>query len=152
MTLPADIVGTPMPVVQAIIDRERLRSFAESTGETAPHYLELDAAHALGYPDLPAPPTFLFGLGLDPHGPFGWLERIGVPVERILHAGQGFVYHQLAFAGDEIELQPRVVDCYRKRDGALEFLVIETTATRAGEAIALLRETLVLRHAEATAK
>ena len=45
--------------------RGRLRFFAKAIGETDPVYTDDAAARDAGYPDLPAPPTFLFAAELD---------------------------------------------------------------------------------------
>ena len=46
----------PTPVY--FVGREKIREFATALGDTASCYFEVDAARALGYPDLIAPPTF----------------------------------------------------------------------------------------------
>jgi hypothetical protein len=152
-------VGSVLPPLTAVAERGRLRFFAEAIGETDPRYVDLDAAHAAGYPDLPVPPTFLFGLkldsnasgsgGADSNGPLGWLTDLGVDVRYVLHGSQRFSYDRLAFAGDELVLSPRITDVYDKRGGALEFVVVDTTVTRAGERIATLTETVIVQHPEA---
>jgi hypothetical protein len=76
------------------------------------------------------------------------MNDLGVDLRFVLHGTQRFDYHRMAFAGDELVLQPRITDVYEKRGGALEFLVVETEVTRGGEAIATLTKTIVVRHPE----
>ena len=58
-------IGHQLPPSVLMVDRTRLQFFAKAIGETDPIYTDLAAAQAAGYPDLPAPPTFLFAAELD---------------------------------------------------------------------------------------
>ena len=134
--------------VTVTIERGRLRFFAQATGARDQVYRDLDAARRAGHPDLPVPPTFFFGLELDAPDPVGYLRELGVDLGRVLHGEQSFTYHRLAYAGDTLTLQPRIVDVFSRRGGALEFLVKETTITRDGEPIVEARTTIVVRNPE----
>jgi len=148
VAVPATAVGTVLAPSTAVIERGRLRFFAEAIGETDPVYSDLGAALAAGHPDLPVPPTFLFGLKLDAPDPFGWMTDLGVEMRFVLHGSQRFEYHRSVFAGDEVTFNPRISDVYDKRGGALEFLTLDTAVTRGDELIANLTETIVVRHPE----
>ena len=136
-------------LLQVEVERGRLRFFAKVIGESDPVYVDLDAAHAAGHPDLPVPPTFLFSLTLERPRPLGYLEDLGVDLRHVLHGEQSFDYRHLAFAGDCLTLQDRVVDCFSKRGGALDFVVKETGVHKEDELIAVLRSVIVVRHPEA---
>ena len=58
-------IGQELPESVLPIERTRLQFFAKATGETRAEYLDVAAARAAGYADLPAPPTFLFAAELD---------------------------------------------------------------------------------------
>jgi hypothetical protein len=146
--IPVSAVGMALPPMRAVVERGRLRFFAEAIGETDPIYTDVDAARAAGHPDLPVPPTFLFGLELDLPEPFAWLAELGVDLRRMLHGSQRFDHRRAAHAGDELLLEPVVVDVFSKRGGALEFVVVATEVTRDGEPIATLTKTVVVRHPE----
>ena len=148
MVIPRSAVGTALTPQTAVVERGRLRFFAEAIGETDPRYTDLDAAVAAASPDLPVPPTFLFGLKLDNPDPMAWLVELGIDTRLVLHGTQRFEYVQLAFAGDELLLEPRITEIYEKRGGALEFVVVDTEVTRRGERIATLTDTVVARHPE----
>jgi len=148
VTVPASAVGTELAPLTATIERGRLRFFAEAIGETDPTYTDLDAAVEAGYPDLPVPPTFLFGLKLDGPDPFGWIRELGIDMRYVLHGTQRFTYSSMAFAGDEVTFRPRIAEVFDKRGGALEFVTLETTVTRGDEPVATLGETIVVRHPE----
>jgi acyl dehydratase len=146
MPIPDSAVGTELPTVSVDVERGRLRLFAEAIGETDPVYTDPAAARAAGHPDLPVPPTFLFGLEMEGPDPFGYLTDLGVDLRRVLHGEQGFTYHSVAHAGDHLTFRPRITDVYRKKGGALEFLVKRTDVTRADASpVAALTNVIVVR-------
>ncbi|MOA64579.1 hypothetical protein D3C78_1906750 [compost metagenome] len=53
----------------------------------------------------------------------------------------------MAFAGDRLSFETKIVDIYDKKGGALEFVVRETRVTdEQGELVAELRNSLVVRN------
>ena len=130
------------------VERGRLQFFAKAIGETERVYTEVAVARTAGHPDLPVPPTFFFSLGLEAPNPFRYIEDLGIDLSRVLHGEQSFTYHQLAFAGDTLTLQDRIVDVYAKKGGALEFVVKHTDITRGGVPIAQARAIVVVRNPE----
>jgi hypothetical protein len=148
VAVPASAVGTELPPLTATIERGRLRFFAEAIGETDPTYTSLDAAIGAGYPDLPVPPTFLFGLKLDGPDPFGWMRELGIDLSYVLHGTQRFAYQRMVFAGELVTFRPRISEVFDKRGGALEFVTLETAVTRDDVPVATLGETIVVRHPE----
>jgi acyl dehydratase len=148
VTIPQSAVGLRPPAFATTVEAGRLRFFAESIGETNPVFTDPAAAVDAGYPSLPVPPTFLFGLKLDAPEPFKWVTDLGVDFRFVLHGSQKFVYHAMAFAGDELVMTAELVEVTQKKAGALEFLVLETQVRRQDDAIATLTETIVVRHPE----
>jgi hypothetical protein len=148
MNARAEAIGRSLPAVSALVERGRLRFFAQAIGEQSAVYTDVGAARAAGHKDLPAPPTFLFGLKLSGPDPLGWLAELGIDVRFVLHGTQRFDYHHLVFAGDEVVFSPRIADVYEKRGGALEFLEVETEVARGAQLVAVLTETIVVRHPE----
>lgn len=57
---------------------------------------------------------------------------------RTVHGEQVFIYHRPACAGDLLGVASRIADIYDKRNGALEFMVIDTAVSRDGVAVAVL--------------
>jgi hypothetical protein len=138
----------PMPFD---VERGRLRFFARTVGLTDPIYFDVEAARAAGHRDLPVPPTFLSNsLELELPEPLGWLADLGGDLTKTTHAEQGFVYHALAYAGDSLLFQRRVVDVYTKKGGALEFVVKRTDIMRGDELLAESTFVIALRHPEVT--
>ena len=127
------------------VEPGRLRFFALATGQEDPIYRDVAAARAAGHPDLPVPPTFFFSLGFEGPDPFGYLGVLGVDLRHVLHGEQHFTYHEMAYAGDRLEMQDRIVDVYIKKSGQLEFLVKLSEITRGGDLVAELRNVVVVR-------
>jgi acyl dehydratase len=148
MSIDPAVVGRELTTLTSTVERGRLRFFAEAIGQPDAVYTDLDAAHAAGFPDLPVPPTFLFGLELEQPDAFGWLADLGIDLRFILHGTQGFEYHRMAFAGDELTLTQRITEVYEKRGGALEFISVAGEITRGEEPVATLTKTIVVRHPE----
>jgi len=140
-------IGHELPAATMTVERGRVRFFAQAIGETNPVHSDVEAARAAGYPDLLAPPTFLFSVDLEAGNNSGLLQKLNIPLEKLLHGEQGFTYHRPVCAGDTITVQSRVDDIYAKKDGALEFVVKTSRATnQKGELVAELRSTIVCRN------
>ncbi|UVE19602.1 MaoC family dehydratase N-terminal domain-containing protein [Pseudomonas sp. LS44] len=141
------LIGRSLGVTSAELEKGRLRFFAKSIGETDPVYTDEAAAHAAGYRSLPMPPSFLFCLEREGRDNDHIVEGImGFSLGRILHAEQSFSYHRMAFAGDVLTFDSRIVDVYEKKNGALQFVVTETRVTNQhGEHIADVRASTVQR-------
>lgn len=128
------------------VDRDRLTAFACAIGETNPIYSDIAAAQQSGHRDLPVPPTYFFSLEMEGPDAFGYLTALGVDMHSVLHGGQTFDYHGMAYAGETLGLRSRIVDVYSKRGGALEFVVKKTDFTRGRALIAESAATMVVRH------
>ncbi|MFJ9368617.1 MaoC family dehydratase N-terminal domain-containing protein [Nocardia sp. NPDC101769] len=147
MTVDPSAVGTVLPATTMTIDAGRLRLFAKAIGETNPIFTDEQAARAAGHATLPVPPTYLFAIELENPDPFAWLADLGVDLRHVLHGEQRFTYHSTAHAGDVVTVSPRITDVYSKKGGALDFVVKESTLTRAdGSLVAELQSVLVVRH------
>lgn len=118
-TISPSVVGTAHPTVEVEVERGRLRAFAHAIGETDPVYSDVDPAHAAGHPDLPVPPTFLFGVGSD----MAWLGALGVDQRAVLHGSQPFTYHFVAHVGDTLRFAPRFVGTATGTYGGLHIIV-----------------------------
>ncbi|AKE88211.1 MULTISPECIES: MaoC family dehydratase N-terminal domain-containing protein [Rhodococcus] len=143
------IVGSRTEEFTTSAERGRLRFFAEATAQSDPVYTDLSAAKAAGHPDLPIPPTFFFCLEMDNPNRHVFLANLGVDVRTILHGGQKFTYHAPAHAGDVLTYWTEVADVSSKKGGALQFIVRNTHVSRAGEPVATLTSTIVVRDPKA---
>lgn len=140
-------IGHVLPASVLPIERTRLQFFARAIGETDPVYTDADAARAAGHADLPAPPTFLFAAELDSGLTFRLLDQLQIPIAKLLHGEQRFVYHRDACVGDTVTVCSTITDIYDKKGGALEFVVKTSRATNQhDELVAELSTVLVCRH------
>ena len=140
-------IGHQLPPSELLIERGRLQFFARSIGETDPMYTDLAAARAAGYPDLPAPPTFVFAAELESGVVTSLLETLELPIQKILHGEQGFTYLKPVCAGERVTVRSKIADIYEKKGGALEFVLKSSEARNSsGELVAELRSLLVCRN------
>ena len=140
-------IGHQLPPSMLMVDRTRLQFFAKAIGETDPVYTHLATAQAAGYPDLPAPPTFLFAAELDSGANMELLAKLDIPLSKLLHGEQSFRYHQPVCAGDTVTVHSSISDIYDKKGGKLEFVVKNSRVTnQRGELVAELGTVLVVRH------
>lgn len=134
------------------VERGQIRLFAKAIGETNPIYSDLDAARAAGYPDLPAPPSFLGNaIELAIPDPLAWLKAVGVDITSTLHGEQAFTYHALAFAGDRLVFRRSIHDVYTKKGGALEFVVKKSEIWRGDTLIAEAYCSIAVLHPQVAA-
>jgi acyl dehydratase len=140
-------IGQTFPSSTLVVERGRLQFFAKAIGETDPVYTDLAVAKAAGYPDLPAPPTFLFSAELDSGESMAMLDRMGINIGRILHGEESFTYYKPVCAGDTIVVTPRIEDIYDKKNGALEFIVKKLEAkNQHNELVAEMGVIIVVRN------
>jgi acyl dehydratase len=140
-------IGHALPASVLPIERSRLQFFAKAIGETDPVYTDAAAARDAGYPDLPAPPTFLFAAELDSGASNQLLGDLQIPLSKLLHGEQSFDYHRPACVGDTVTVRSTISDIYDKKNGALEFVVKTSRATnQRDELVAELRTVIVCRH------
>jgi len=140
-------IGHELPASVLPIERSRLQFFAKAIGETDPVYTDAAAARDAGYPDLPAPPTFLFAAELDSGASDRLLADLQIPLAKLLHGEQSFSYHRPACVGDTVTVHSTIGDIYDKKNGALEFVVKTSRATnQRNELVAELRTVIVCRN------
>jgi len=146
MPLNRDFIGRDYPASETYeVSRELIRRFAQAIGDANPAYTDVEAAKALGHPDVIAPPTFLTVLTFRyaTEGPVVDPE-LGLNYALVVHGEQRFVNHRPVRAGDVLKVTSSVVDI---RDaGRNELMTTKTAVTTVdGEPIADLFGTLVSR-------
>ena len=140
-------IGYQLKPSVLMVDRTRLQFFAKAIGEQDPVYLDLAAAQAAGYPDLPAPPTFMFAAELDSGANDQLLTDLDIPLVKLLHGEQSFKYIKPVCAGDTLSVESTITDIYDKKGGKLEFVVKDSRVTNQRvELVAEMRTVLVVRH------
>ncbi|WP_406648326.1 MaoC family dehydratase N-terminal domain-containing protein [Aliisedimentitalea scapharcae] len=140
-------IGQSFAPLSVEVEKGRLRAFARATGQTDPIYTDVQAAKSAGYRSLPAPPTFLFSLDLEREDPFYFINLMKIDLGRVLHGEQHFTYGEPICAGDTITLTSTVQDIFDKKGGAMEFVILNTTATNQfDEDVGGMTRTIVVRH------
>jgi acyl dehydratase len=146
MPVNREYVGREYPASDTYeVSRELIRRFAEAIGDTNPAYTDVEAAKALGHPDVVAPPTFLttlqFRFALE--GPVAD-PGLGLNYAMVVHGEQRFVHHRPVYAGDVLSVTSSITDI---RDaGGNELMTTKLSVTDAtGQPVSDMYGTLVSR-------
>ncbi|MET8376155.1 MaoC family dehydratase N-terminal domain-containing protein [Streptomyces microflavus] len=103
MVLDQSFVGRTYPPTPAYeVGREKIREFAEAVGDSHPAYVDVEAARALGHPDVIAPPTFVFSITYRAAGEVVQDPQLGLDYSRVVHGDQKFSYVRPVRAGDRL--------------------------------------------------
>lgn len=98
-----DAVGRSYPPTEPYeVGREHIRAFARAIGDDSPLYRDPEAARALGYPDVLAPPTFTVVITQLAAEQVTGDPELGIDFDRVVHSGQRFVYQRPILAGDRL--------------------------------------------------
>jgi len=130
------------------VERSQVRLFCQAIGETNAIFFDDAAARAAGHRAAIIPPTFVQALeNLAPAEENLVLDVLKAPLGKLLHGEQRLQHYAPIYVGDRITLKTRVADIYDKKGGALEFIVLETTAhNQDGALCATSRSVAVLRN------
>jgi acyl dehydratase len=141
---PAYIGRTFTPTAPYRVGREKIREFADAIGATDAIYRDPDAARALGYADVIAPPTFPIVITA---GTFDQLVAdpgLGLDFGRVVHGDQRYSYTRPVTAGDELVCTATITEITER--GGYGFLTTSTAVTTvAGEPVATSTSKLVVR-------
>lgn len=138
-------LGSELSRETVVVTAKEVRRFADTVEDPyVPRTVE--AARAAGHRGIPLPPTYGFSLLLDRPNAFDIVHQLGIDFPRMLHAEQRFTYHGPLVADEPIELVERYKDRYDKKDGALQFHVLEGEAYQGGKlALSMERVLVVVR-------
>ena len=145
MPLNKDFVGREFPPSEPYeVGREKIREFADAIGDFAPAYRDVEAARALGHPDVIAPPTFLTTLMFRRPDPIISDPDLGLDYSLVVHGEQRYVHHRPARAGDVLVVRATVTEI---RDiGRHEKMTVRSEiSTVDGEAVCTATSSLVSR-------
>src|SRR5436305_4276573 len=146
MPINRDFIGREYPASETYeVSRELIRRFAQAIGDTNPAYTDIEAAKALGHPDVIAPPTFLTVLGFRYSGAGPMADpSLGLNYSLVVHGEQRFVHHRPARAGDVLSVTTTVAVI--RDDASNELLTTKLTITTTeGVAVADAYSTIVSR-------
>src|ERR1700677_4988013 len=138
MTMAVDrkYVGYRLPPFTVVVDAERLRRFTEAIGAPA-------AAAAGGL----VPPTYLKVIEGEGNSSREILAALGVDLKRVMHAEQEFEYGEPFKGGDRLTVERVVSDIYERKEGLLEFIVVDSLIRHSGGALAARsRQSILVRN------
>jgi acyl dehydratase len=126
MPVKTDAVGKSYPPVVYAVGREKIREYANATGETNPVCLDPASARAAGYADVVAPPMFAVVYSAPAVGPAILDPEVAINFAAMVHGGQDFVWGPPVVAGDEITTTATVKDISER--GGMGFYVFESVS------------------------
>ena len=148
MIVNPDLVGRVFaPTEPYLVGREKIREFARGVLATSPLCFDVAAAHAAGYSDLVAPPTFPVVIqDLTLHQLLSEQDA-GIDFSRVVHGDQRFSFTRPIVAGDELTATLTVASI--KSLGGHSMVTAESSILGAdGTHVVTATSTLVVRGGE----
>jgi len=136
------------PTAPYVVGREHLRDFARAVGADHPAHHDVDAARALGYPDVVAPPTFAVVIAQRAEAQLIEDPEAGIDFSRVVHAEERFTHHRPIHAGDEVTAVLHV-DAITERAGLAMVTTRCELSAADGAPLATVVSTLAVRGADA---
>lgn len=113
----ASFVGKSFPEYTFVVERGKIREFAEAIGDMKDIYLDPGKAAGAGYADVTVPPTF--GTVINLWGGLDFMkmcEYMNIDPVKVLHGEQEYMYGGDIVAGDVITANTRLVDYVEKKN------------------------------------
>jgi acyl dehydratase len=134
MPLDPSFVGRSWPPTEPyLVGREKIREFARAIGAEDAAYHDPDAARAIGYADVVAPPTFPTVVTMAASRQVVADPELGIDYSRVVHGDQKFSYSRPVVAGDELTCVNTVEEITAR--GGHDFLTIRTDVSDASGAV-----------------
>ena len=135
MALDPALVGRSYPPSAPYeVGREKIREFADAIGDPNPAYRDVEAARALGHPDVVAPPTFPIVLTFRASIHLITDPDFGFALHRMLHGEQRFSYVRPIRPGDRL-VSTMIVDTVKEAAGMDLVIYRVEVATVEGEPV-----------------
>jgi acyl dehydratase len=145
VALNQDYVGKVYPPGEAYqVGREKVREFAVAIGDLNPAYHSVEAAQALGHPDVVAPPTFAFTIAMRAMAAAVFDPGLGLDYSRVVHGEQRFAYARPLCAGDTV-VTTTTIESIRVAAGNDILTTRSDIATEAGEHVVSAWNVIVSR-------
>jgi acyl dehydratase len=145
MPLDPSFVGRSYPpTAPYLVGREKIREFASAIGATDAEYHDPEAARAIGYADVVAPPTFPVVVTMAASRQIIADPELGIDYSRVVHGDQRFAYTRPVVAGDALVCVNSVDEILQR--GGHDFITTRTeVTTEAGEPVVTVWAKLVQR-------
>ena len=128
MPLDPSFVGRSWPPsAPYVVGREKIREFATAIGATDAEYHDPEAARALGYADVVAPPTFPIVVTMAANSQIMRDPGLGMDYTRVVHGDQKFKYVRPVVAGDALVCVSTVEDITQR--GGHDFITTRADVT-----------------------
>ena len=148
MTINPDLQGRSYPAGEVYtVGREAIRDFARAVKATHASHYDVEAARALGYADLVAPPTFAIIVAQRADAQLITDPGAGIDFSRVVHADQRFTHHRPIVAGDEL-VATLHVDSVRAMGGGAMITTRAEISTVDGARTATTTSSLLVRGEE----
>jgi len=145
MALDQSFVGrTYLAAEPYLVSREKIREFADAIGDPNPAYRSVEAARALGHPDVIAPPTFAVIVTSRASAQVVFDPELGLDYSRVVHGEQSFSYERPVGAGDRL-VAVTTVEKIRSAAGNDLLTLSCALATAEGEKVGTARSVIVAR-------
>lgn len=132
------------PTKPYVVGREKVREFATAIGDGNLAYHDVDAARALGYADVIAPPTFAFVIAYAGSSQAAMDPELGLDYTRVVHGEQRFSFARPIVAGDSL-VATATIEAIRAVAGNDILTTRVDLATGAGEHVASTTTVIVAR-------
>jgi acyl dehydratase len=148
MPLDPSFAGRTYPPTDPyLVGREKIREFARAIGADDAAYHDPEAARAIGYADVVAPPTFPTVVTMAASRQVVVDPGLGMDYTRVVHGDQKFSYARPVVAGDALICVNTVEDITQR--GGHDFLTIRTDVIdESGERVVTAWSKLVQRGEE----
>ena len=132
----------PSPAYE--VGREKIREFAEAINSWDPVHRDPEAARALGYRDVIAPPTMAVIVAQRSEAQVIIDPEAGIDFSRVVHGEQSYTHHRPITAGDSLVATLHVDKVDTRGKHAMVTTRVEI-ADGAGEPVTTARSTIVVR-------
>jgi acyl dehydratase len=132
------------PTAPYAVGREHLRDFARAVGAEHPAHHDVEAARALGHPDVIAAPTFAVVVAQRAEAQLIDDPAAGIDFSRVVHAEERFTHHRPIHAGDAL-VTVLHVDAIVERAGLAMVTTRCEVADADGAPVATVTSTLAVR-------
>ena len=135
------------PTKPYLVGREKIREFARAIGALDAEYHDPEAARAIGYADVVAPPTFPVVITMSSSRQIIEDPELGLDYSRVVHGDQKFAYTRPVVAGDALVCVNSVEEIITR--SGHDFLTTRSdVTTEAGEPVLTVWSKLVQRGEE----
>lgn len=114
MTLRTEAVGRQWPPATYQASRAKIAEYAHAIGAESQIHFDREAALAVGFRDVVAPPMFCVVYSAPAMGPAILDPEVGLDLATMVHGGQQFEWGEPVCSGDEITTTATCTKIYEK--------------------------------------